>query len=1071
MTSDKSRSSSDHRYQYKAVVTQQGRVILDRDFNALQDLANRRIEADALDVIGPCGTPDDGFAISLPALSPPSPPLWSPPAPLPPPFLHPFDFLIAPGTMYVGGQRAVLPERQRGQAITYSYFDQPDFIQPNDPLPFGGSPPSQSGIELVYLRVFELEVSAVEDPDLLDAALGGVDTTQRLRLMRRVRRLPVQNANCASAWAEGTALWLEQNGLYLDPERMRLVPQVRLQVAFTQEQAVADPCDPAAKGGYLGADNQLIRVQISDAGVLGKDPGVTGQPAKLLWGFDNASFLYRVAAVVSNGQMLQLTRDPPDAFHIPQTGQAVEILKSAVILESEPDETDPTGQRTIVRCVAEATGIVRTLAQPYGPASSSDPAKFIVLDRPLPSDYANDPNPLFLRVWQAELQFNPAGDTIELKDSTTATTGINVTLSVSAGEALTAGAFWMIAARPSTPQAVYPERLLVASQPPDGPRQWACPLAVIDWRSGNVHDCRSKFDNLVTLSKRKLGGCCTVNVSPDDVTPANTLQSILDGAAGRAEVVAVCLAPGTYQLSQTLRLAANHSGMVIEACPGGVTIEAAPNPPPEAFVDGLVLLTGASRLTFRGITFLPFPERVAPVLSQTAFSFVQSEWTIWMGSDLASAVLSDIVGMIGIHVVNSTNFTAEGCRFQFSPLSPPILDIFGAGILLHGDCSGLTIRACSFDCHIPPTFTPAQPGLFGPVETAAVGSKAREPGSASTGATAAGSEKVGGEAAGGPASVAGSSLFRTVLGATPETLAERLRISVGRAPIGPSLILVPPVVSRQPLTATVGCLADLSFSLGEAGRGEVGFGPWCQLGDVCFRDNSFNNLTWAVFSWADARTARLEDNKVTQCGGGFWIELNSSREPSDAQGFLTGMYQRDFTAAVSFQEWVVFALLPFVYPQTSPQAAITPAAFSLFLTNNQMETMLPIPTREAAGIGSSSLVILANQDVGKIGDRTTSLLISDNRLLNASAGAPTALIAVPDQQQTVVTANLILNTLPVTNGPRPSLHILPHSSTQIFGLLAVTGNSLRGNSTILSLIRNDGAPAPLSTWRFFNNFI
>jgi hypothetical protein len=1069
MPSDRSRSSSDPRYHYKGVVTQQGRVILDRDFNALQDLANGRIEADALDVIGPCGTPDNGFAISLLDASPPSPPLWSPPAPLPPPFFHPFDFLIAPGTMYVGGQRAVLAEHQAGKAISYSYFDQPDFIRPDDPVPLDGSPP-RPAIELVYLQVFEQEVSAVEDPDLLDAALGGVDTTQRLRLMRRVRRLPVQNEDCASAWAEATALWMKQNGLYLDPETMALVPQAQLQVSFTQAQSVPDPCDPVAKGGYLGADNQLIRVQISDTGV----PGDATQPAKLLWGYDNASFLYRVAAVVSNGQMIRLTRDPPDQFHIPQTGQAVEILKSAAILESEPDETDPTGQRTIVRCVAEATGVVRTLMQPYGPASSSDPANYIVLDQPLPPDYANDPNPLFLRVWKAELSFNPAGDTIELKDSTTkATTGINVTLSVPAGEALTVGAFWMIAVRPSTPQAVYPERLLVTPQPPDGPRQWACPLAVIDWLSGNVHDCRSQFDNLVTLSKRKLGGCCTVNVSPDDLTPTNTLQTIIDAAAGRAEVVKVCLAPGTYQLSQTLQLSANHSGMVIEACPGGVTLEAAPNPAPQAFVDGLVRLTAASRLTLRGITFLPFAEPVAPVLSQVAYSFLHSEWTNWMGNttDPAGAVLSDIAGMIGIHAVSSTNFTVERCSFRFSPLSPPSSDIFGAGILLAGDCSGLTIRGCSFDSGIPPTFTPAQPNIFGPTTAAASKAATAKEGATvkSSAAAAAGSAKVSGVAAGhsGGASTAGSSIFRTISGAAPRTLAERLRILVGRPPIllGPP-ILVPPSVTRQPLVATVGCLADLSFNLS---GGENGFGPWCLLGDVCFCDNSFNNLTWAIFSWAGATTARLVNNKVTQCGGGFWIELNSSLfEPSgDPQGVLIPLYQRDFTAAVSFQEWPIFAFLPWVYP---PQTTLlgtsaTPSPFSLFLTNNQMETMLPTPTGQPPMLGSSSLVILANQQVIENQDTTTSLVISDNKLSSASIPAPTALIVVPDLPQSAVTGNLILNAFGLDG---VSLHIIPNSST-ILPRLTVVGNVFFGQTNVEGLKRPETLAPPFNDWRPFNS--
>src|SRR5260370_13159648 len=121
----------------------------------------------------------------------------------------------------------------------------------------------------------------------------------------------------------------------------------------------------------------------------------------------------------------------------------------------------------------------------------------------------------------------------------------------------------MIAVRPGTPQAVYPERLLTGPQPPDGPRQWVCPLAVIDWAgrptfsapsfsvparpvlsppravpfsapappfsrpvvvaplsspphsepSGPVvYDCRQHFYNLVTLSTRRPGACCTLTV-------------------------------------------------------------------------------------------------------------------------------------------------------------------------------------------------------------------------------------------------------------------------------------------------------------------------------------------------------------------------------------------------------------------------------------------------------------------------------------------------------------------------------------------------------------------------------
>src|SRR5438270_12604077 len=114
MTSDRTRISNDYQQGYRGIVAQQGRVILDRDINAMQTLLDGELRRETLDIVGPCGTPDDGFAISLPTLaSPLRPPggtardvrlfpiLTSPPPP------DPFDFLIKPGTIYVGGLRAV----------------------------------------------------------------------------------------------------------------------------------------------------------------------------------------------------------------------------------------------------------------------------------------------------------------------------------------------------------------------------------------------------------------------------------------------------------------------------------------------------------------------------------------------------------------------------------------------------------------------------------------------------------------------------------------------------------------------------------------------------------------------------------------------------------------------------------------------------------------------------------------------------------------------------------------------------------------------------------------------------
>src|SRR5207245_2058302 len=140
------------------------------------------------------------------------------------------------------------------QPFTYSYFDQPDWIQPDDPS--GGSPVASPQVEFIYLHLFEQEVSAVEDSDLKDVALGGPDTTQRLRLIRRVERLPVAAGDCASALAQAQGVWLER-GLQFDPPTMQLLPQAALQVGFTQSATPADPCDPVATGGYRGGVRPL----------------------------------------------------------------------------------------------------------------------------------------------------------------------------------------------------------------------------------------------------------------------------------------------------------------------------------------------------------------------------------------------------------------------------------------------------------------------------------------------------------------------------------------------------------------------------------------------------------------------------------------------------------------------------------------------------------------------------------------------------------------------------------------------------------------------------------------------
>ena len=494
MGSDRARVSYDPRQQYRSVVMQQGRVTLEADWNESQQITGEEIRSEALDLVGPSGTPDNGYNIVL---------TQSPTAP-------PYDFYVSDGTMYVGGIRAALldPVQYSSQADWQDYGpEDPDWVDLNS---LAQAPPTD---EFIYLYLREQEVSAVEDPDLKDVALGGPDTAQRARLLQRIPRVRCSGTDCASGLDAAEGQWASE-GLHFDPNTMRLDSWSTLSVGPADQPPAQTPCQPQAQGGYIDPDNQLIRVQIS-----GVDP-LTGNP-KFLWGFDDASFLYRIQLYPNDPQNLILQSIPVDNYHQPVRGQAVEVLRTAAEL--------PNGG-----CVAALSGFVFTLDQNYNPDSQS---VVVPSSLSLPSDYVASNQspalPLFLRVWQEEIVFTPG------TAQTLGETGLAVTLQAIGGRPFHLGDYWLFAVRPATPQMVYPERYWNNLQQPDGPRQWACPLGVIAWSDqvGTlVSDCRNSFDNLVELSKRQQG-CCTITVRPQDLSANVTLQSVVNKAANETMLV------------------------------------------------------------------------------------------------------------------------------------------------------------------------------------------------------------------------------------------------------------------------------------------------------------------------------------------------------------------------------------------------------------------------------------------------------------------------------------------------------------------------------------------------------
>jgi hypothetical protein len=496
MGTDRARKTFDPSRMYRSVVAQQGRVTLEADANEAEEIRTSDSRAELLDVVGRTGSPDNGFSISVPPTDR-------------------RDFSIGRGTIYVGGVRVQLLHDQ-------TYLTQHENEWADSP-PLESSLPADSTrvVELVYLAVSEQEVGAVEDPALREVALGGPDTTARTRLLQRVHRAPMSGIDGEASLA--SIVHKTTPGLVLDPKTMRLESQARLRVDFVlpSDEPSDDPCEPVEQAGFLGPENQLIRVQVTEQG-------------KLLWGYDNASSLYRADVATDNSVTLQGT--PVDIYHWPKPRQWAEVLGTAVNL----------GDGSYV---ASEVGLNAEIAE----YDSSLKRLVLQLDVPAQERLATlRAQQVFVRVWEG--QHGSVGDPAtatppELIDASGSSTGLRIWTSGRAAP----GDYWLIGVRPGKPHAIFPERLR-EFQAPDGPSRWATPLARLAWHSdfktARVLDYRRPFDSLVELTHDR----CELRLEPDDDLQTAIDERVYRNAMYGISHLHVLFSAGTYSLAAPLQL-------------------------------------------------------------------------------------------------------------------------------------------------------------------------------------------------------------------------------------------------------------------------------------------------------------------------------------------------------------------------------------------------------------------------------------------------------------------------------------------------------------------------------------
>ncbi|QRM54366.1 DUF6519 domain-containing protein [Sinorhizobium sp. BG8] len=467
MSGDYSRFTHDARKRFTSLLTQQGRVQLDSDWNEAADIERERLRTQALDTFGPVGVPyattPDGFKITAPVAN---------------------DFSVGDGRIYVDGR---LAEIFPGENVTYQS------------QPFLPDPPAIGGTNYnVYLDLWEREITYIEDNDLLDKALGGVDTATRIQQVWQVRTQLTAQGPAACGTPFGTPA---SGG--------------RMSVAAIAPPAPEDPCIVPPLTGYRGLENRLYRVEIQTPGPLGT--------ATFTWSRDNASLVTSIGEITttagkSSVRVGRIGRDRVARFAI---GDWVTVTDDHRELHGE------AGNMARIDDIDEANAILK-------------------LDRALGATgrpFATAPSDLLARHTRVQRWDQSSSDPLVGADGTILTAagpiaieeGIEVSFSTVGAEGFHVGDYWLFAAR--TADASVEE---FTDAPPRGIIHAYAQLAAVN--GPNVSDCRPQP---VTSE-----GCCTFVLNPGE-----DIQQAIDQLPPSGGCV--CLKTGVHPLRAPLFIAKN----------------------------------------------------------------------------------------------------------------------------------------------------------------------------------------------------------------------------------------------------------------------------------------------------------------------------------------------------------------------------------------------------------------------------------------------------------------------------------------------------------------------------------
>ncbi|HVU66742.1 MAG TPA: DUF6519 domain-containing protein, partial [Ktedonobacteraceae bacterium] len=453
MKGDFSRLTFAPQKHYKAVYAQQGRVQLDADWNEQAAIWNYQLEEALADLIGPAGISQASAGFRINQLeSEEMQGKGENAAALP----GACDFHISSGRYYVHG---MLCENE--QDCLFS--TQPDYP--------GGTVPASPGAHLLaYLDVWARHVTSLDDPDLREIALEGIDTTTRLQTVWQVKLLPISAEHLRERQ-------LTHENVVELPEWQALVEASEMRGSLSVRH------NPDAALG-----NQLYRIEIH------RGSGSETAPT-FKWSRENGSHVFALSEVtrleareglarfvVTLGEQLRDQAQLRPGDWVEFVDREAELLGLAPPLYKIIDRPDFTNRRF-------------TLAGQPSPRIDA----FI-------SQHAG---PLFIRRWdQRASELAPLADDGSqlLKEDTWLDLEQGIQVRFSSGEMYVTGDYWLLPARTLSATVAWPaNEKEPAAQPPLGIRHHYAPLALLQRRDASwqvTHDLRHVFPSLATTAEQ-----------------------------------------------------------------------------------------------------------------------------------------------------------------------------------------------------------------------------------------------------------------------------------------------------------------------------------------------------------------------------------------------------------------------------------------------------------------------------------------------------------------------------------------------------------------------------------------